>query len=132
MAALTLVPALAALPREYAFLDPPRDIVSSGADPLPWLAALAIVGTLVLTWVTLVALRHDRRRHGPAYRDLAGTLGLDREERRLLRRVARTAGLEHAGSLLVSRGCFEAAALHYVRRFGERERLRGIAGRLFR
>ena len=50
--------------------------------------------------------------------EILGALGLGREDRRILVRVARAAGLDQAVSRLVSRGCFEAAATRYIERFG--------------
>ena len=68
---------------------------------------------------------------GPDVRRLARLLGVRFSQRVLLERVARAAGLPSTGSLLISRGCFDAAVGRYALRRGERERLRVIRRMLF-
>ncbi len=66
--------------------------------------AAALAGT-----AALALIRRDRRRLGPLTRQLARNLGLDRSQCRAMQRVARAAGLPTAASMLISRGCFDAA-----------------------
>ncbi len=76
--------------------------------PLGMIATAAVAAALVALGITLL-LRLDRARHGPTLRQLGRGLGIGFADRRLLQRVARHGGFTTAGSLLVSRGCFEEA-----------------------
>jgi hypothetical protein len=76
-----------------------------------------ILGALVLAvaaagvaWTALALVRRDRRQGGALSRRLARGLGLGVADRRLVQRVARRAGLPGASPMLLSAGCFDAAA----------------------
>jgi hypothetical protein len=90
-------------------------------------AALAMVAAGILTtWI-----RRDRRRHGPAARALARAIGVRSAQWHLLQRLARVADLPDSGCLLISEGCFDAAAAAYRQRFGANPRLAALRTRLF-
>lgn len=109
--------------------------MSAWLDSLPMGTVITIVGlgllasvvaAMVTAWSTV-----DRRRHGPTIRRLSREMGLGRRDLLLLDRVARVAGRAHAGSLLISRGCFDHAARGFVHRHGQAARLRSIRSSLF-
>jgi len=70
---------------------------------------IMILSTLVAILATVDLVYRRRRRGARASAVLMQAAGLDREERRLLRRIARAAKLPNAGCLLLSRGCFQHA-----------------------
>ncbi|NNM27056.1 MAG: hypothetical protein HKO59_13910 [Phycisphaerales bacterium] len=72
--------------------------------------AMAIVGTALLAAVIVNLRGRDRRRHGPAFRQLARSVPLERRDQRLLRRLAHAGGFRAPATLLVSRGGFDHAA----------------------
>lgn len=79
---------------------------------MPQVLIAGLMIAMALSFATLAWLslwRRDRARHGPTYRRLCRALGIPTSDRRLLCRVARTAGTPPA-SLLLSRGCFDEAA----------------------
>lgn len=87
--------------------------------PAVALAALAIVSLV----------RRDRARLGPTTRRLCRTLGVGVSERRLLEHLARGLGVPSGASLLVSRGCFDAAVARAGP--GVRQRLVAVRRRVF-
>ena len=68
------------------------------------IAAALVVGTAAI--VSLV--RHDRARHRPTFRRMCRALRLSSGQRRTLDDIARVVRVP-AASLLISRGCFDAA-----------------------
>lgn len=124
----------ATTPADWQFLHGSRPMPQAGwwsTNSTMWAVLLAGAGVAMLAWVIVAAIRRDRARHGPTVRSLARALGLSAGQRRLLDRVARAAGLSSAGSLLISRGCFDRAVKRYVGRFGRPEHLRIIRRRVF-
>jgi hypothetical protein len=112
----------------------PRDGGSTEAPGNPVTIAAMVVSCLVagtLAWAIVTAMRRDRARHGPTVRRLAARLGLSASARVLLGRVARTAAMSSAGSLMISRGCFDAAVKRYAPRGRDAQRLRSIRRKLF-
>ena len=84
----------------------------SGTLEQPLLAGglLVAMALAVATLAVASLVRRDRADHGPTSRRMCRALKLTRTECRLLTRVARNARAPGAGSLLVSRGFFDAAA----------------------
>ena len=83
----------------------------SGLLDQPLLAGGLLVA-MALALATLAGaslVRRDRADHGPTSRRMCRALNLTPAECRLLGRVARSARAPGAGSLLVSRGYFDAA-----------------------
>ncbi len=83
-----------------------------GLRPIP-----ALVGGLLIAMALALAttairslILSDRRRWGPTTRRFCRALRISSPQRRLLLRVARQAGVRGEASLLLSRGCFDAAA----------------------
>ncbi|MDY7108253.1 MAG: hypothetical protein SYC29_06410 [Planctomycetota bacterium] len=121
-------------PADREFLDGiggAADARSGLSDSTMWAIALAGAGALVLAWIIVAAIRRDRARHGPAVRLIARGLGLRGTQLRLLREVARAAGVREVGSLLVSRGCFDRAVERYVARHGRAPQLAAIRRTIF-
>jgi hypothetical protein len=117
--------------RDFDFLrgltgPPPSD--GRGAV---WGVLIAAGLALAFAWLVVALVRRDRARHGPTVRHLARGLGLAPSTRRFLARVAAVAGQPGPGGLLISRGCFDAAAEAYVARWGEAERLRAVRVEVF-
>ncbi len=96
-----------------------------------WMIALTAGGAALASWVTLKILARDRARCGPTVRSLARSLGLSQVQYRLLSRIAAESGLPNAGSLLISRGCFDHAVRAGKRREKDVEVLRGIRKMVF-
>ena len=94
------------------------------------IVGLMIAMALALITVSTISLvRRDRARHGPTYRRLCRALRIPVSDRRLLRRIARSIDVPCAASLLVSRGCFDAAAKRQGREVSRR--LAAVRGRVF-
>ena len=85
------------------------------------------VAALWLTWI----LYQDNKRYGQTARRLGRWLGLKRHDVRLLTVVAAHADLPSATCLLISRGCFDAAAERVTIRREQRQHLRDIRERIF-
>ncbi|MCP3905227.1 MAG: hypothetical protein GY715_16500 [Planctomycetes bacterium] len=90
-------------------------------------AAVAAIGA----WGILAVVRRDRRQGGPLVRRLARGLRLGVNDRRLVQRVARRAGLPGAGAMLLSAGCFDHAVRHVRRDGPASRRLRAIRAAVF-
>ena len=110
----------------------------SPGGPAQWLLArLLIAGLLVTTAMSLATLavrslfRRDNARCGPAYRRLARALGLNFAQRRLLRAVAQHGDVPCPASLLLSRGCFNAAVSRYAASLGQTGQLAALGRALF-
>lgn len=84
--------------------------LSTGAM-LPWLLVLAaVVASTLAAWSLARRGTHGASSgHLGSYRRIARGIGLTGGQRRVLRRLARHAGLDAPAALLVSRGCFEHA-----------------------
>ena len=93
--------------------------------------ALFATGAAILAAVVVGHVRRDRAHHGPVVRRLARGLGLSPRDWRLLARVARAARRPQAGSLLISRGCFDAAVRAYAARYRTPARLEAIRRSIF-
>ena len=117
------------IPADFRWLhdDDVLAAVSGGRATL----VVALAGAAFLAAFLVARIRRDRGRHGPTIRHLAGDLGISPREQRLLGRVARGAGLRHPGSLLISRGCFDAAVGAYAVRDGRSKRLVAIRATIF-
>lgn len=122
---------IANTPIDFGWLH--DDAAIGGADPVRTALVIALVaaGTALLAAIVVRHLRRDRASDGPAVRHLARGLGLSGGERRLVMRMARVAGRPHAGSLLISRGCFDAAVRVYTRRYRPPAGLAAIRARVF-
>jgi hypothetical protein len=97
-----------------------------------------LVGGLLIAMALAVAalalaslVRRDRAAHGPSARRLCRALGLSKTEARLLGRVARASRAPGAGSLLVSRGCFDDAVGSYAAGAESARRLEVIRRKVF-
>lgn len=125
-----MIPALATMsPLDLSWLEP-DGAVASGFGGAILLAAIVIAAAAAAAAVVAV-FRRDRLRHGPTVRRLCRGLGLRLDQRRLLERVARAADQPHAGGVLLSRGCFDAAARRYAARLGPEPRLADLRSRIF-
>lgn len=77
---------------------------------LNWLGiGLAAVSAVAGAWTLRTAWR-NRSDQGAAFRRVGRRLGLTFAERRMVRAIARHAGLPGPAPLLISRGCFDRAA----------------------
>jgi hypothetical protein len=99
-------------------------------DPLNVaVGGLMIAVAMSMGAVALLSLgRRDRAQLGPTMRRLCRALGVARRDRRLIRDLARRAGAPGA-ALLVSRGCFDRAAVEAAT--PEHARLAALRRRLF-
>jgi hypothetical protein len=95
---------------------PPELSGGGGVDPLVLGGLAATVGIAMLLGLLARNARRDRLRHGPAFRRLAGHLGLSRRERRLVRDAARLSRIATPATLLVSTGALGHAAERMRRR----------------
>jgi hypothetical protein len=91
---------------------------------------LAVLGLLGATW-TVTSWWRQRPREGATWIRAARRLGIERAERRLLRRLAQRVELRTPTALLVSRGAFDAAVVRAQPRGGDRTRLARIRGAVF-
>jgi hypothetical protein len=124
----------ATTPADWQFLHGSRPMPEPGfwsSQAALWAVLLTGVGAAMLAWVIVAAVRRDRARHGPTVRYLARALGLSAGQRRLLERVARATGLPSAGSLLISRGCFDKAVHRYIGGRGRSAQLAAVRRRIF-
>ena len=96
-----------------------------------WSVAITAVGAAIAAWLIVGLIRRDRARQGSITRRLARSLGISPRQLRLLISVSRAAHLPNTGCLLISRGCFDAAARRYTGRFGRADRLRAIRRTVF-
>ena len=125
-----MISALATMsPVDLSWLEP-DGAAASGFGRAILLAAIVIAAAAVAA-AAVALFRRDRRRHGPTVRRLCRGLGLRLDQRRLLARVARAGDLPHAGGVLLSRGCFDAAARRYAARLGPEPRLADLRSRIF-
>jgi len=94
---------------ELSILAGPGTVLSPGRLLL---GAVLICLAITLATAAIVSLvRRDRQRLGATTRRLCRAMRIRASDRRLLERLARAlAGPVYAASLLVSRGCFDAAA----------------------
>ncbi|MHC4447059.1 MAG: hypothetical protein ACYSXF_04650 [Planctomycetota bacterium] len=92
---------------------------------------LIIVGGALATAVVWNLIWRKRGGCGLTYRRLCRSLGLDGPQRRLVAQIARAAGIDHASSLLVSRGCFDLAVRRCIGGRRPDRRLAAIRQRVF-
>ena len=118
---------LASITNEFSWLHESTPVAGATQVVGIWVAS---VGATLLAIGFTAVIRHDCARHGPVFRHLARGLGLGHGERRLLYQVARIGGVP-AGSLLITRGCFDAAAKSFEERYGTARSLRVIRDRVF-
>jgi hypothetical protein len=101
---------------------------SAPIDRTPEPISPALVWTLILTALVIATLAllvlqliaRDRRAHGPALRRICQSLRIGPQDYRLLLRMAKTLEDAHPGSLILSDGCFDAAAERFMRRHGRK------------
>ena len=100
-------------------------------SPQRMLIGLALIcPALALAASAIVSLvRRDRAQLGPTTRRLCREVGVGVSERRLLDHLARGLGVPSGASLLVSRGCFDAAVARAGA--GQRRRLAAVRRRVF-
>lgn len=123
---------LARAPDVTAWLTEGGPPAAGRAEAAIWIAlALAALAAFTVAAAIVSLRRRDRAVHGPALRRLAAGLGVSPRQRRLLVRIARASRLPHAGSLLVSRGCFDDAASPYVERVGLASRVDRLRAAVF-
>ena len=122
---------IGSIPTEFGWLHDDAALTTVGGGRTLLLLALIGAGAAMLAAIIVGRLRRDRACHGPVVRHLARGVGLSPHELRLLERVARAAGRPHAGSLLVSRGCFDAAVRVYAERHPAPRRLTAIRRTIF-
>jgi hypothetical protein len=98
---------------------------------------LVIAGLLVAMALALAVLAarsligRDRARGGPTCRRLCRALGVRVAQRRRLERVARRAGVPSAASLLMSRGCYDAAVARYAAGPADADELAAVRRQVF-
>jgi len=113
-----------------AFASPVSES-NPGTAMMIWFVIFGFILTVIAaTWLAWL-MYQDNKRHGPTARRLGAWLGLNRDELGLLRVVAAHAELPSAACLLISRGCFDAAAARASVQRGQRQRLRDIRKRIF-
>ena len=106
----------------------------AGLDMVFSPARIVLGSVLVLLAATLATsaiaslVRRDRARFGPTTRRFCHAVNVGTSDRRLLNDLARIVGVPCA-ALLVSRGCFDAAAAHASA--SEARRLAAIRQRVF-
>ncbi|MCZ6835306.1 MAG: hypothetical protein O7G85_05975 [Planctomycetota bacterium] len=100
-------------------------------SPTIWAWTLTVVGLFIAWWTSWNLIRRDQLALGPANRRFCSALGLDGRDRRLLKVVARTAGIKYVTSMLISEGAFEYASKLHVRWRGSQERLTDIKRKVF-
>ncbi len=93
--------------------------------------AMIVVGGALATGVVWNLIRRTRGGGGGTYRRLCRGLGLDGPQGRMVAQVARSAGIDHAASLLISRGCFDRAVQRCMGHRGPDRRLVAIRQRVF-
>ena len=91
-------------------------------------AALVFLATALATAAIASLVRRDRARLGPTTRRFCHAVSVRRSDRRLLEGLAHVVGVPCA-ALLISRGCFDAAASHAS--VSEARRLAAIRKRVF-
>jgi hypothetical protein len=90
-----------------ALLAGPDAVLSPGRIMLG--ASLVFLAVFVAAVAITSLVKRDRARFGPATRRFCHALGVGSADRRLLESRARGVGVRCA-ALLISRGCFDAAA----------------------
>jgi len=100
-------------------LSPQRIVIGS---------VLVLMAAALATVAIASLVRRDRARFGPTTRRFCHEVGVRTSDRRLLDRLAQIVGVPCA-VLLVSRGCFDAAASHASA--SEARRLAAIRQRVF-
>jgi hypothetical protein len=91
-------------------------------------SAIMLLAATLATVAIASLVRRDRARLGPTTRRFCRTLSVRRSDRRLLESLSHILGVPCA-ALLVSRGCFDAAAVHAS--VSEARRLTAIRKRVF-
>ena len=91
-------------------------------------SVLVLLAATLGTAAIASLVRRDRARLGPTTRRFCHAVGVGTSDRRLLESLAHVVGVPCA-ALLVSRGCFDAAATHVAA--SEARRLAAIRERVF-
>ncbi len=106
--------------------------LSDALHPPLLAGGLLVAMALALAMLALASLRRrDRAGHGPTSRRVCRALRLSGPEVRLLARVARSEQAPGAGSLLVSRGYFDAAVSSFAGPPDSARRLSAIRRKVF-
>ncbi len=92
-------------------------------------STLVFLAAMLATAAIVSLVRRDRARFGPTTRRCCRAVSVGMSDRRLLEDLARIVGVPCA-ALLVSRGCFDAAAAHASA--SETRRLDAIRQRVFK
>lgn len=107
------------------------DLLSSLVGEPRVAGALLVAVAAVVALVAVVSLvRRDRARYGPTFRRLCRALRVGGADRRRVSDLARALGAP-AASLLVSRGCFDAAVVAARIPRGRAKRVDALRKRVF-
>lgn len=87
-------------------------------SPAFWGWSIAIVGMLLTSVIGWSLIQRDRALFGPTNRSLYAAIRLNAPQRKLLKKLAASAGLTMPASLLISRGSFERAVKVFAGRYG--------------
>ncbi len=87
-------------------------------SPVIWGWSALITGMFLAALIGWSMIQRDRARFGPTNRRLYVVFGMNASQRKLLKKLAESAGLTMPASLLISRGSFERAVKVFAGRYG--------------
>ena len=87
-------------------------------NPVIWGWAVLIAGMFLAAMIGWSMIQRDRALFGPTNRRLYVVFGMNAPQRKLLKKLAASAGLTMPASLLISRGSFERAVKVFAGRYG--------------
>lgn len=87
-------------------------------SPVIWGWAVLFVGLFLTAMIGWSMIQRDRAQFGPTNRRLYVVFGMNAPQRKLLKKLAASAGLTMPASLLISRGSFERAVKVFAGRYG--------------
>lgn len=87
-------------------------------NPALWGGGIMIAGLLLVAMMSWSMIQRDRVNFGPTNRRLYAAFGLNAQQRKLLKKLATSAGLTMPGCLLISRGSYERAVKNFIGRYG--------------
>ena len=87
-------------------------------SPVIWGWAASITGMILAAIIGWSMIQRDLARFGPTNRRLYAVFGMNAPQRKLLKKLAASAGLTMPASLLISRGSFERAVKVFAGRYG--------------
>ncbi len=87
-------------------------------SPVIWGWSVLFAGMFLAALIGWNMIQRDRARFGPTNRRLYVVFGMNAPQRKLLKKLAASAGLTMPASLLISRGSFERAVKIFAGRYG--------------